>query len=32
MSTGHVRQRGAGSWELRYELPRDPDGRRRPGR
>ena len=29
MSTGHIRQRGAGSWELRFELPRDPDGKRR---
>ena len=29
MSTGHVRQRGVGSWEIRYELPRDPDGKRR---
>ena len=29
MSTGHIRQRGAGSWEIRFELPRDPDGARR---
>src|SRR5262245_42561250 len=29
MSTGHIRQRSPGSWELRYALPRTPDGRRR---
>jgi integrase len=28
MSEGHIRQRGS-SWELRYELPRGPDGGRR---
>jgi integrase len=29
MSTGHIRQRSAGSWEVRYELPRDGTGARR---
>jgi integrase len=29
MSTGHIRERGPGSWEIRYELPRLADGRRR---
>lgn len=26
---GHIRQRSAGSWEIRYALPADPQGRRR---
>ena len=30
MSAGHVRQRGAGAWELKYDIGRDPlTGRRR---
>jgi integrase len=29
MSTGHIRQRGPGSWELRFELPRAVTGERR---
>jgi integrase len=29
VSTGHIRQRSPGSWELRYELPRGADGKRR---
>jgi integrase len=29
MSTGHIRQRGPGAWELKFELPRAPNGERR---
>jgi integrase len=29
MSAGHIRQRSQGSWELRVDLPRDPNGQRR---
>jgi len=29
MSTGHVRARGPETWELRFELPRGSDGKRR---
>jgi hypothetical protein len=29
MSGGCIRERGPGRWEIRYELPRGPDGRRR---
>ena len=27
--TGHIRQRSAGSWEIRYPLPGDRTGQRR---